>query len=237
MSRFDTTQWSVVSAAGSSDSGRARPALATLCQTYWRPLYRYLRSQGCAEEDARDLTQAFLASLIERGSVADADRARGRFRAFLLASLRHFLLNDIAAKRTLKRGGGSVAVPIDEADEAAVTRPEALTDRNTPDRIFDREWALAVLAHVTERLRAEWVSAGKGYEFDQLAPNLAGDRPDGGYAALARAVGSTEGAVKVAIHRLKQRYRRYLKEAIADTVTTADEADDELRYLMKALAG
>lgn len=237
MSRFDTTQWSVVSAAGSSDSGRARPALAALCQTYWRPLHQYLKSQGCGEEDARDLTQAFLASLIERGSVADADRSRGRFRAFLLASLRHFLLNDLAAKRALKRGGGTVAVPIDGGDDAVVNQPEALTDRNTPDRIFDREWALAVLAHVTERLRAEWVSAGKGYEFDLLAPNLAGDRPDGGYAALAQSVGSTEGAVKVAIHRLKQRYRRYLKEAIADTVATADEAEDELRYLMKAVAG
>ncbi len=128
-------------------------------------------------------------------------------------------------------------MPIDSAEESPVTPPEALTDRNTPDRIFDREWALAVLAHVTERLRAEWVSAGKGYEFDLLAPNLAGERPEGGYATLAQSVGSTEGAVKVAIHRLKQRYRRYLKEAIADTVATADEADDELRYLMKAVAG
>jgi DNA-directed RNA polymerase specialized sigma24 family protein len=236
MSHFDTTQWSVVSAAGSSDSGRARPALGALCQTYWRPLHQYLRKHGCSEEDARDLTQAFFASLIERGSVADADRARGRFRAFLLASLRHFLLNDIAANRALKRGGGTTAVPIDLADQGAAVQPEALTDRNSPDRVFDREWALAVLAHVTERLRSEWVSAGKGYEFDTLAPNIAGDRPDGGYAALAVAIGSTEGAVKVKIHRLRQRYRRYLKEAIADTVTSPEDAEDELRYLMKALA-
>lgn len=236
MSRFDTTQWSVVTAAGSSDSGRARPALAALCQTYWRPLHQYLRSQGCADEDARDLTQSFFASLIERGSVADADRARGRFRAFLLASLRHFLLNDISAKRALKRGGGTVAVPIDATSHDPSLVPDALTDSNTPDRVFDREWALALLAHVTERLRAEWVSAGKGYDFDLLAPNLTGDRPDGGYAALARSVSSTEGAVKVAIHRLRQRYRRYLKEAIADTVTSPEDADDELRYLMKALS-
>ena len=236
MSRFDTTQWSVVRAAGSSDSGRARPALATLCQTYWRPLHQYLRNQGCSDEDARDLTQSFLASMIERGSVADADRARGRFRAFLLASLRNFLLNDIAAGRALKRGGGTVAVPIDADARDQARVPDALTDRNSPDRVFDREWALAVLAHVTERMRSEWVSAGKSYEFDLLAPNLAGDRPDGGYSALAEAIGSTEGAVKVKIHRLRQRYRRYLKEAIADTVTTPEDADDELRYLMKAVA-
>jgi DNA-directed RNA polymerase specialized sigma24 family protein len=237
MSRFDTTHWSVVSAAGSSDSGRARPALAALCQTYWRPLHQYLRNHGCSDEDARDLTQSFFASLIERGSVGDADRARGRFRAFLLASVRHFLLNDIAASRALKRGGGTIAVPIDAGGHETTLTPEALTDRKTPDRVFDREWALAVLAHVTERLRSEWVSAGKGYEFDVLAPNLAGDRPDGGYAALAVSIGSTEGAVKVKIHRLRQRYRRYLQEAIADTVTSPEEAEDELRHLMKALAG
>ena len=236
MSRFDTTQWSVVSAAGSSDSGRARPALAVLCQTYWRPLHQYLRKSGCAEEDARDLTQAFLTSLIERGSVADADRARGRFRAFLLASLRHFLLNDIAAKRALKRGGGSVAVPIDTADETAAVQPEALTDRNTPERIFDREWALAVLGHVTERLRAEWVAAGKGYEFDLLAPNLTGDRPDGGYAALAVSVGSTEGAVKVAIHRLRRRFREVLKKEISQTVSDRAQVDQELRHLLEAMS-
>lgn len=235
MSRFDTTHWSVVSAAGSSDSGRARPAMGALCQTYWRPLHRYLCSQGCSDEDARDLTQAFLASLIERGSVADADQARGRFRAFLLASLRHFLLNDIAAKNTLKRGGGTVSIPIDSTPEMA-ERHEALTDENSPERVFDREWALALLACVTERLRAEWVGAGKGYEFDLLAPHLAGDRADGGYAALAHAIGSTEGAVKVTMHRLRQRYRRYLKEAIADTVTSEAEADAELRYLLQAVA-
>jgi RNA polymerase sigma-70 factor (ECF subfamily) len=187
-----------------------------------------LLSQGLRDEDARDLTQAFLTSLIERGSVADADPAHGRFRAFLLASLRHFMLNDLAAKRAVKRGGDRVAVPVD---------PEAFAVRNTPDRVFDREWALALLAHVTGRLRAEWVAAGKGYDFDMLAPNLAGDRPDGGYAALAASVGSTEGAVKVAIHRLRQRYRRYLREAIADTVTSPAEAEDELRHLMKAIAG
>lgn len=128
-------------------------------------------------------------------------------------------------------------MPIDVADGGVAAQPEALTERNTPDRVFDREWALALLAHVTDRLRAEWVSAGKGYEFDLLAPNLAGDRPDGGYAALAGAIGSTEGAVKVKIHRLRQRYRRYLKEAIADTVTSAEDAEDELQYLLKAVTG
>ena len=236
MSRFDTTQWSVVVAAGSSHSERARPALESLCKTYWRPLHQYLRANGCNDDDARDLTQSFLASLIERGSVADADRSRGRFRAFLLASLKHFLLNDIAASRTLKRGGGTVAVAIDAHPPGALQHA-ALTNKHTPEHDFDRQWALAVLGQVTDRLRAEWVSAGKGYEFDTLAPTLAGDKAAGGYAELAKAIGSTEGAVKVTIHRLRQRYRRYLKEAIADTVATPDEVDDEIRYLLRALAG
>ncbi len=235
MSRFDTTQWSVVSAAGSSHSDRARPALNVLCQIYWRPLHQYLRAQGCSEEDARDLTQSFFASLIERGSFADVDRARGRFRAFLLASLRHFLLNDIAGKRALKRGGGTTTVSID-AGAADVLQHDALTEKHTPEHVFDRQWALTVLAHVTERLRAEWVSAGKSFEFDTLAPSLAGDRANGGYAALAVSIGSTEGAVKVTIHRLRQRYRRYLKEAIADTVATPEEVDDEIRHLLRVLA-
>lgn len=237
MSRFDTTQWSVVSAAGSSRDERARPALNVLCQTYWRPLHQYLCHAGCSDEDARDLTQSFLAEFIERGSVADADRAQGRFRAYLLASLRHFLLNDIAARRALKRGGGTTSKSIDEITTATDALPDALTDTNTPDRVFDRQWAIAVLSQVTERLRAEWVSAGKGYEFDMLAPNLTGERSAGGYTALAKSIGSTEGAVKVTIHRLRQRYRRYLKEAIADTVATPEEVDDEIRYLLKALAG
>jgi len=237
MSRFDTTQWSVVSAAGGSRDERARPALNILCQTYWRPLHQYLCHSGCSDEDARDLTQSFLAAFIERGSVAHANREEGRFRAYLLASLRHFLLNDIAARRALKRGGGSTTQSIDEIVTTTAALPAELTDTTTPDRVFDRQWAIAVLSQVTERLRAEWVSAGKGYEFDTLAPNLAGDRTKGGYAALATAIGSTEGAVKVTIHRLRQRYRRYLKEAIADTVATPDEVDDEIRYLLRALAG
>lgn len=236
MSRFDTTQWSVVAAAGSSHPARARPALNVLCQAYWRPLHQYLRHSGCTDDDARDLTQSFLASLIERGSVATVSRAQGRFRAFLLASLRHFLLNDIATRRALKRGGGTTTVSID-AGAADVMQHDALTERNTPERVFDRQWAITVLSSVTEQLRAEWVSAGKGYEFDMLAPALAGERSSGGYQAMAESIGSTEGAVKVMVHRLRRRYRTRLHEAIADTVASPDEVDDEIRYLMRALAG
>lgn len=236
MSRFDTTQWSVVAAAGSSRDERARPALNTLCQTYWRPLHQYLCHSGCSDDDARDLTQSFLAAFIERGSVAHANREDGRFRAYLLASLRHFLLNDIAARRALKRGGGSTSASIDEITANSAPMPEALTDRNTPERVFDRQWAIAVLSQVTDRLRAEWVSAGKGYEFDVLSPGLAGERSAGGYLAMASAIGSTEGAVKVTVHRLRRRYRRYLRDAIADTVRSAGDVEDEIRYLLKALA-
>jgi len=233
-SRFETTEWSVVLAAGGEDSSAARTALATLCETYWYPLYAYVRRQGHNTDDAKDLTQAFFVHVLEKQAVHEVRRERGRFRSFLLASLRNFLLNDVEHQRTLKRGGGQVALSLDfqTAERRYLQEPH---DPRTPERIFDRRWALTVLDRVLRRLRREWLNAGKGVEFDRLKACLAGESPAGGYRELGQALGLTEGAVKVAVHRLRRQYQRRLREEIGRTVLTDDAVDEEIQYLFSAL--
>jgi RNA polymerase sigma factor (sigma-70 family) len=233
-SRFDTTEWSVVLAAGDENSSAARTALATLCETYWCPLYAYVRRQGRSADDARDLTQAFFAQFLEKQAVHEVRRERGRFRSFLLASLRNFLLNDAEHQRTLKRGGGQVALSLDfqTAERRYLQEPH---DPRTPERIFDRRWGLTVLDRVLRQLRREWLNAGKAVEFDRLKACLAGESPAGGYRELGQALGLTEGAVKVTVHRLRRQYQRRLREEIRRTVLTDDAVDEEIRYLLSAL--
>jgi DNA-directed RNA polymerase specialized sigma24 family protein len=233
-SRFDTTRWSLVLAAAARDSSGARRALATLCETYWYPLYAYVRRQGYAAPDAQDLTQAFFARLLEKHDVEDARRDRGRFRSFLLASLRHFLLNEAQSRRTLKRGGGQVPLSLDlETAEGRYLREPI--DTCTPDTIFDRRWALTVLDRVLLRLRRQAIDAGKTAELDALKACLTGGIPHGSYRALGRELGLTEGAVKVAVHRMKRRFQQLLREEIAQTVLTSDAIDEEIQYLFSAL--
>ena len=233
-SRFETTEWSVVLAAGGENSSAARTALATLCETYWYPLYAYVRRQGHNADDAKDLTQAFFVRFLDKQAVHEVRRERGRFRSFLLASLRNFLLNDAEHQRTLKRGGGQIALPLDfeTAEGRYLQEPQ---DLRTPERIFDRRWALTVLDRVLRRLRREWLDAGKGAEFDRLKVCLAGESPRGGYRELGQALGLTEGAVRVAVHRLRRQYQRRLREEIGRTVVTDDAVDEEIRYLFSAL--
>ena len=233
-SRFETTQWSVVLAAGGEKSSAARTALATLCETYWYPLYSYVRRQGHNADDAKDLTQAFFVQFLEKQAVQEVRRERGRFRSFLLASLRNFLLNDAEHRRTLRRGGGQIALSLDfeTAEGRYLQEPQ---DPRTPERIFDRRWALTVLDRVLRRLRREWLDAGKGVEFDRLKACLAGESPAGGYRELGQALGLTEGAVKVAVHRLRRQYHRRLREEIGKTVLTDDAVDEEIQYLFSAL--
>jgi len=232
--RFETTRWSVVLAAGGGDSSASRRALAMLCETYWYPLYAYLRRRGVPVDDARDLTQAFLASLIERQSFDDVRRERGRFRAFLLASLRHFLANDAARRQALKRGGGIETVSLSVAEAEGRYQHEP-AEPATPETIFERRWALTVIDRVLQRLRADAEAAGGAAEFDRLKACLLGEAPPGGYAAIAADLGTTEGAVKVAVHRLRRRFQHGLRTQIAETVADEADVDDEIRYLIRAL--
>ncbi len=222
-------------AAGRSDSTHARSALETLCRTYWQPIYAFVRRQGHSPHDAQDLTQEFFARLLENQSLADVDRTKGRFRSFLLASLKHFLANERDKVHAQKRGGGQVLIPID-AQSAETTCGVDPADRTTADKIFDRRWALAVLDHALQRLREEHIRAGKETLFEQLKVTLTEASRSVRYTEIAARLDMSEGAVKVAVHRLRQRYRELVRAEIADTVATASEVEEEIRALFSALA-
>ena len=232
---FVTTHWSVVLAARRSDTTRAQAALARLCQTYWYPLYAYVRRRGYGPHDAQDLTQEFFARLLAQNWLAQADRERGRFRTFLLTALSHFLANEWDKARAQKRGGAVEFVPL-QLDNAETRYGQESADPVTPEQCFERRWALALLDEVLNRLRQEQVAAGAGALFDTLKPCLAGTRQAQPYAALALELGMTEGAVKVAVHRLRHRYRQLLREEIANTVTSTQEVDEEMHHLFAVLA-
>jgi len=233
---FVTTHWSVVLTAGRADTTRARDALARLCQAYWHPLYAYVRRVGHSPHDAQDLTQEFFARLLAKNYLAGADQARGRFRSFLLTSLKHFLANEWDKGRAQKRGGGNLPIPIDPvaAETGCYCDP---ADPATADKIFDRRWALTLLDCVLRRLRNDYVTTGREHLFEQLKPTLTETSRAVRYAEIAVRLGTTEGAVKVAVHRLRQQYREVLRAEIADTVASPEEVDDELRNLFAALAG
>ena len=232
--RFETTRWSVVQAAGSDASTEARAALTTLCETYWTPLYWYARRRSHRPDDAQDLTQAFLTEFIEKYRVRAANPERGRFRSFLLASFTHFILNDAQARRSEKRGGGvpSLSLEFDTAEGRYSLEPP---DARTPEAIFDRQWAMTVLDLGLRRLEREATEEGRGLEFEMLKPSLLGESAEGGYAAIARGLGITEGAVKVSVHRLRRRFREMVRQEIAQTVATEQEIDEEVKYLLAAL--
>jgi RNA polymerase sigma factor (sigma-70 family) len=233
---FATTHWSVILAATRSDTTRAQAALARLCQTYWYPLYAYVRRRGYEPHDAQDLTQEFFARLLEHKWLAQADRERGRFRTFLLSAMGHFLANEWDKARTQKRGGGVEMVPL-QLDSAETRYGRDPADPLTPEQCFDRRWALALLDEVLNALRREHIAAGTEQLFDTLKPCLVGDRQSQPYAALGASLGMTEGAVKVAVHRLRQRYRQLLRDEIAHTVATPEEVNEEMHHLFAVLAG
>jgi len=232
---FVTTHWSVVLAAGRSDPTGARDALARLCQTYWYPLYAYVRRLGNSPPDAQDLTQEFFARLLAKNYLAGADESKGRFRSFLLAALKHFLANEWDKARAQKRGGGQIPIPIDPGAEISCGFEPA--DNTTAEKIYERRWALTLLAQVLRRLREEHVREGREKLFEQLKPTLTEASRTVRYAEIAVRLGTSEGAVKVAVHRLRQRYREVLRAEIADTVASPAEVEDEIRNLFAALAG
>jgi RNA polymerase sigma-70 factor (ECF subfamily) len=230
---FCTTHWSVVIAAGRNDTTHARAALEKLCQKYWYPLYVFVRRLGQSPHDAEDLVQSFFTLCIEKQYLGEADQSKGRFRSFLLIALKRFLANEWDKARTLKRGGGTPAVSLDAltAEQRYALEP---AERLTADRLFERRWALTLLDNVLSRLRGEQVEAGQREAFEFLKDSLTG----GGsapYAELAERLGKSEGAVKVAVHRLRQRYRELLETEIANTVASPEEVAEERRYLLSVL--
>lgn len=231
---FVTTHWSVVLTAGRSDTTRAHAALEQLCRGYWHPLYHFIRRRGHAPADAQDLTQGFFEVLLARQVVAEAKPDRGRFRSFLLGSLKHFLADEWDKARAQKRGGGQV-LPLDfQTEETRLAHEPVETD--TPETAYERRWALALLEQVYRRLEEEFRRVGKEKHFAALRVALTGERSAVPYAELGRQLNMTEAAVKMAVHRLRQRYRELLRESIADTVSGPEEVEDELRYLLQILA-
>jgi RNA polymerase sigma factor (sigma-70 family) len=233
---FVTTHWSAVVAAGRSDSSRAQAALASLCESYWYPLYAYVRRQGYSPEDAQDLTQEFFARLLRHNWFAQADRDRGRFRTFLLAALSHFLANEWDKARAQKRGGAVQFVPL-QLDTAETRYGHEPSNLLTPEQCYERRWAVALLDRVLNRLQHEAAEQQKSELFAALKSCLVGDRESQPYALLAGQLQMSEGAVKVAVHRLRQRYRELLREEIGQTVASPAEVDEEMRYLVSVLAG
>jgi RNA polymerase sigma factor (sigma-70 family) len=233
---FATTHWSLVLAARHSDSTTASTALATLCQTYWYPLYSYVRRRGYSPQDAQDLTQEFFARLLQLRWLGQADRQRGRFRTFLLSAMSHFLANEWDKSRAQKRGGGVEIVPL-ELDSAESRYGKEPADPSTPEQAYERRWAVALLDEVLQRLQRECTAQGKVEWFEALRPCLIGEGGSQPYAVLAQKLRLSESAVKVAVHRLRARFRQLLREEIAKTVVTAADIEDELHYLFAALTG
>jgi RNA polymerase sigma-70 factor (ECF subfamily) len=232
---FATTHWTVVLAAGRRSTPQSDHALEELCRTYWFPLYAYVRRRGYAKADAEDLVQAFFARFLARNYLEGLSAERGRFRAFLLASLKHFLANEWDKSQRQKRGGGATILSLDW--QTADTQFQiAATGEPSPDKAFDREWALALLAKVIERLQAECVADGKAKLFDQLKIFLAAGKSETAQAEIAKALGMEEGAVRVAVHRLRKRYRVLLREEIAQTLSEPTMVDEEMRALFGAFS-
>lgn len=234
-SAFVTTHWTVVVAAGRSDTAQAHAALEKLCQSYWFPLYAYVRRRGHSVEDAQDLTQEFFARVLEHQWLARADHAKGRFRTFLLTAMERFLANEWDKARRLKRGGGRACVSL-QLDTAETRYGVEPTDDRTPEQAFEYRWALTLLEGVMERLEAEFCAEGQAELFAALKPCLVGDCAAQPYVELAAALGMNEGAVKVAVHRLRQRYRELLRAEIANTVASSADVDAEMRHLFNVLA-
>jgi RNA polymerase sigma-70 factor (ECF subfamily) len=235
---FATTRWSMVLAAGADSTEDGRAALESLFRAYWDPLYTFARRSGADREEAQDLVQGFFAELYEKDRLRQADRGRGRFRTFLLAAFRHHWSHERERARAEKRGGGRTPLPLDfESGEDHYLREPA--DERTPERLFERRWALTVLDAALERLRDAHERAGRLDLFDALRPTIGAGGPDGDarWAEVGARLGMSEGAVKVAAHRLRRRYRELLREIIAETVADPSEVDDEIRHLMSALAG
>jgi DNA-directed RNA polymerase specialized sigma24 family protein len=233
---FATTHWSVVLAAGNDSSPGAQEALERLCRTYWLPLYAYVRRRGYTPEDSQDLTQAFFANFLEKNAVSRARRERGRFRSFLLTSLQNFLAHEWEKARAAKRGGGSRPLPWDEPSPEGRYQLESSPELS-PDKAFERRWAMTLFQQALTRLHAESTAAGKAATFNELKSFLSEKADEGAYAAAAKRLRIAPAAVGVAVHRLRKRYGELVREEIAHTVATPGEIEDEMRHLIALMSG
>lgn len=232
--RFVTTHWSVVVAGGDPNSPRSASALEELCQAYWYPLYAYIRRRGHAVEEAQDLTQAFFARLIEKDWLAEADANKGRFRTFLLTALNHFLAKEWRRSQAAKRGGGRALISLDDSAEIRYSQ-EAVCDQ-TPEKIYERRWALSLFHRALDRLSEHYRSADKGRHLELLKPFLSAEARDGDYARVGGELGMSTGAVTAAVHRLRQQYRDLVRDEIAQTVDSPAEIEEELQWLLAAVS-
>ena len=231
---FLTTRWSRVILAGDATVADAHEALSSLCRDYWRPLYHFARRKGHSPEDAQDFTQGFIAGLLAHNGIARADRERGRFRTFLISAFCHYLANQHRDRSAQKRGGENAMLSLDDADAGFA---QQASDGVTPELEYERSWAMALLERVMGRLRDEYAGAGRLALFEKMQPHLSGAAGRPGYARLGEELGMSEGAVTVAMHRMRRRYGELLREEIAATVATPEEVEDELRHLMNVVSG
>jgi RNA polymerase sigma factor (sigma-70 family) len=232
---FTITHWSVVLLAAQRNTPQSAAALEQLCRNYWYPLYAYVRSRGYSPEDAQDLTQGFFARLLTKDSLAAVHPEHGRFRCFMLATLKRFLINDQKRARTIKRGGSTVHVPFDGGD-AEVQYGLDASERNSPDRLFDRAWALSVMEAASQHLQEEYRLEGKEKLFERLKLFLARNETKHTYAETGAELGVSEGAVKMAVLRLRRRYRDLLREEVAQTVSSAANLEEEMQSLRAAFS-
>jgi len=233
--RFNTTRWTLVLRAREGSSSQARGALEELCEAYWYPLYAFVRRQGYDAEQACDLTQTYFATLLEKGYLSDVRPEAGRFRSFLLASLKHFLYNEWDKQQALKRGGHLKHVSLDASDaERRYTFEPA--DTVTPEALYEQRWALTVLDRTLERLRLTYESSNRIPQFEAMRGCLADDRRSS-YHEIAEALSMTEGAVKVAVHRMRKRFGQCLRDEIAETVETSADVDAEIKHLLSIVEG
>jgi len=234
---FAPTHWSLVLAAGGRSTPESEKALAALCATYWHPVYAYIRRRGYAIPEAEDLSQSFFTRLLEKNYLGVARRERGKFRSFLLTALNHFLANEWDRAQAQKRGGGRTLIQLEvDTAEGQYRLDEANT--LTPEKLYEKRWALALLGKVLARLEEEFAGVGKVARFNRLKVFLTGAESQVPYCEVAAALGMSEGAVKVAVHRLRQRFRSLLRAEIAQTIDRPDDPgaiDDEIRYLLAVL--
>ena len=233
---FTTTHWSVVLTAGQGGSPASEQALERLCRGYWYPLYAYTRRRGYDAHQAQDLVQEFFARFLARNYLHGLSAERGKFRSFLLASLNHFLANEWDRAKALKRGGGRNFISLDDEDAEERYGRDAATTL-TPDRIFERRWALAVLEHALERLQEEFVGTGRQAQFERLKGFLEGEVARGDYDRAAAELKVSPGAVAMAVQRLRRRYRELVHDEIAQTVAAPGEIEEEMKHLIAVLAG
>lgn len=233
---FSTTQWATVLAAGSNSSPQAAAALESLCRSYWYALYSYVRRRGYHPDDAQDLTQGFFARLLEKEYLSDVSPAKGRFRSFLIAALNHYLADQRKHDCAQKRGGGQIPISLNK-DEAETTFLLEPASTETPEKIFERRWALTLLDRAMTRLKEEFTAAGKGRAFELLKEFLGSDSADGAYAVPAAELQMSGGAVAVMVHRLRSRYRELVREEVANTVSDLSEVNAEMQHLFAVLGG